>query len=77
MAVDVPGLKVTYHVYDPVYGMQSSSAALTSAFVTALNGLNNGFTLNEDGDGGYGPNYRNGNASNTIGGRFDFGEFGT
>jgi hypothetical protein len=77
MAVDVPGLKVTYHVYDPVYGMQSSSAALTSAFVAALNGLNNGFTLNEDGDGGYGPNYRNGNASNTIGGRFDFGEFGT
>lgn len=77
MAVDVPNLKVTYHVYDPVYGMQSSSAVLTSAFVAALNGLGNGFSLNEDGDGGYGPNYRNGDASNTIGGRFDFGEFST
>ncbi|MDM0123353.1 LamG-like jellyroll fold domain-containing protein [Variovorax arabinosiphilus] len=77
MAVDVPNLKVTYHAYDPVYGMQSSSAVLTSAFVAALNGLGNGFSLNEDGDGGYGPNYRNGNASNTIGGRFDFGEFST
>lgn len=77
MAVDVPALKVTYHAYDPVYGMQSSSAVLTSAFVAALDGLGNGFSLNEDGDGGYGPNYRNGDASNTIGGRFDFGEFGT
>lgn len=77
MAVDVPNLAVTYYVYDPVYGMQSSSAVLTSAFVSALNGLGNGFSLNEDGDGGYGPNYRNGDASNTIGGRFDYGEFGT
>jgi hypothetical protein len=77
MAVDVPNLKVTYFVYDPVYGMQSASAALTGAFAAALDGLNGGFTLNEDGDGGYGPNYRNGNASNTIAGRFDFGEFAT
>jgi len=77
MAVDVPNLAVTYYVYDPVYGIQSNSAVLTSAFVSALNGLGNGFSLNEDGDGGYGPNYRNGDASNTIGGRFDYGEFGT
>lgn len=77
MVVDVPGLAARFHVYDPVYGMQSASVPLTSAYVAALNGLNNGFTLNEDGDGGYGPGYRNGNASNTIGGRFDFGEFGT
>ncbi|SCX45746.1 Concanavalin A-like lectin/glucanases superfamily protein [Variovorax sp. EL159] len=77
MTFDVPGLKVTYYVYDPVYGMQNSSATLTAAFVTALNGLGGSFTLNEDGDGGYGPNYRNGSAANTIGGRFDFGEFST
>lgn len=77
MVVDVPGLTARFYVYDPVYGMQNASVRLTSAYVAALNGLNNGFTLNEDGDGGYGPGYRNGNASNTIGGRFDFGEFGT
>jgi len=77
MTIDVPGLKASYYVYDPVYGMQTDSGTLTSQYVAALNGLNNGFTLNEDGDGGYGPNYRNGNASNTIGGRFDFSEFGT
>lgn len=77
MAIDVPNLTANFHVYDPVFGTQSTSVAITSAFVAALNGLNTNFTLNEDGDGGYGPNYRNGNASNTIGGRFDYGEFAT
>lgn len=77
MTVDVPALKVSYYVFDPALGLQSSSATLTSAFTAALNGLNKGFSLNEDGDGGYGPNYRNGNASNTIAGRFDFAEFAT
>lgn len=77
MTVDIPTLKATYYVFDPVLGMQSSSGTLTADYVAALNGLNKGFSLNEDGDGGYGPNYRNGNASNTIGGRFDYSEFGS
>ncbi|MCT8174301.1 LamG domain-containing protein [Variovorax sp. CY25R-8] len=77
MTVDVPALKATYYVFDPALGLQSISVTLTSAFTAALNGLNKGFSLNEDGDGGYGPNYRNGNASNTIAGRFDFAEFAT
>lgn len=77
MAIDAAKLSANFYVYDPVLGTQSASVAITSAYLAAMNGLDTYFTLNEDGDGGYGPNYRNGNAANTIGGRFDFSEFAT
>ncbi len=77
MTVDVPGLKATFYVFDPSTGLHSAAAptALHQDFVAALNGLNQSLTLNEDGDGSYGPNYRNGPGAKTLGGRCDFGEF--
>lgn len=53
VVIDKAALKLTGYVLDPVRGVQTGTATLTSALVAQLGGLKNGIGLNEDGTGRY------------------------